>query len=516
MRRVLAAIGAIAALTGTTGATSTALAAGSYTVSACSPTSSPGAWQPVNTFPQGLAQGNQCGGPAVGPLGQATEQGALFGEDLIGSTARIPAGAEAGWSFTAPSGTTISAVSTYRSLETNQTDLEFVAGLFTAAGAPIDACRTTPGGPGCSQLNNQAAVTETGLSASGLFFGVRCDPGGSAVVCGASGGASHDAEADLYSVRVTLAEAGLPTVSAVGGPLWGGGVVSGTVPVTFSASDASGISQIAVQSTAGQVALQPQSCDLSQTQPCPQLPAGQVTVNTLMLHDGLQTITLLATNAAGNTASVQSPPVTVDNNGPPAPSNLTAGAVGPGSNVVNLAWSNPMTPPQPISGAQAQLCQATCAPPVAVSPGGSAQLTAAGPGAYTVRLFLSDSAGKTGAAATTTVTVPPPAPKGAGGGGKTTPPAKGASVHTKVAAAISGSRLRVTATIAATIHGSVKVSWRSRRLGHTLGSGARTVKVRNHKIAVTFTLSRRAQGGVTHVAVRSGRRVLAGTLARSA
>ncbi len=302
---------------------SRAFAAGSYVVSSCSPTSSPGAWQPLNTFPQGLAQGNQCGGPAVGPLNQSTEQGALFGEDLVGSTARIPPGSEAGWAFAAPPGTTIAAVSTYRSLATYTGDLDLEVGLFASDGAPIDACRTPPGGFGCSSLNSQGAVTETGLGATGLFFGVKCDPVGIAVVCG-TGGTGHDAQADLYSIRVTISEAGSPTVSATGGPLWGGGVVSGTVPVTFAASDPSGISTVAVERPSGPVvSSQSEACDFSQAQPCPQQPSGAIQVNTALLHDGPQTVSLLVTNAAGNTAVVQSPPLTVHNAAPSSPPAVT-------------------------------------------------------------------------------------------------------------------------------------------------------------------------------------------------
>jgi hypothetical protein len=506
MRPILAAVGVLAVAA----PAATAQAAGSYVVSACSPTTSAGAWQPVNTFPAALAQGNRCGGPAVGPP-STTEQGALFAEDVVGATSPIPPGAVAGWTFTAPAGTQIIAVSSYRSLATNTVDLDLQVGLF-ADGTAIDACRTPPGGFGCAETNNQGAVTETGLHASGLFFGVKCDPVGVAAVC-TSGGTVHDAQADMYSVRVTLAESALPALTGVGGPLWGGGVVAGVVPVTFSASAPSGISTAAVQGVTGQVALQPQACDFSLAQPCPQLPTGQLSVDTSLLRDGPQTVTLVATDAAGNTGTAQSPSVVVDNNGPPAPANLTAGAIGPGSNVVNLAWSNPPAPPQPITGAQAQLCQASCGTAVAVSTAGSAQITAPGPGAYTVRLSLSDSAGKTGAAATSTVTVPAPKSGGGGGGGDGNPPAKDATVHTKIAATISGQRLRVSGTIASTVHGTVKVSWRSRRSGHTLGSGSRTVTIHNHRILLGFTLSQRARGGVTHVAVRSGSRIIGGALA---
>jgi hypothetical protein len=186
--------------------------------------------------------------------------------------------------------------------------------------------------------------------------------------------------------------------------------VWGTEPVTFSASDLSGISQTTLDGPGGTLALQPQSCDYSQTQPCPQLPAATLSLNTTQLHDGAQTLTLLVTSAAGNTTSVQSPTIVVDNNGPPAPASLTATAVGSGSDVVDLSWSNPANPPEPVTGGFAQLCQISCGAAVAVNGSGGAQLSAPGPGTYTIRLWLVDQAGRGSAtnAATTAVNLPPP------------------------------------------------------------------------------------------------------------
>jgi hypothetical protein len=320
-----------------------------------------------------------------------------------------PSGAQAGWSFTAPAGTTITAVSYYRSLQTENNG-DWVAGLFAANGTALNVCHSNPNP--CSSPNNQAAVTLTGLSTSGLFFGIECDPVSPDTDC-LAGGTEHDAQADAYSAKVTLSETATPTVSNLGGALWGGGVVSGSEPLTFSTQDPSGISQVALDGPDGQIALQPQSCDFSQTQPCPQLSSGSLELNTTELHDGAQTLTLLVTDAAGNTTTVQSPTVVVDNNGPPAPTSLTATAVGGGSEAIELSWSDPANPPQPVSGAFAQLCQTSCGTAIAVNGSGGAQITAPGPGTYTIRLWLLDQAGRGSAAnaATAAVTVPsPPTP----------------------------------------------------------------------------------------------------------
>ncbi len=98
----------------------------------------------------------------------------------------------------------------------------------------------------------------------------------------------------------------------------------------------------------------------------------------------------------------------IDNNGPPAPSTLTAAAASKTSDLINLVWSAPANPPEPVQNAYAQLCQATCANPVQVSTSGGAQITAPAAGSYTVRLWLTDTAGRGSStnAATATATVP--------------------------------------------------------------------------------------------------------------
>jgi len=352
-----------------------------------------------------MTAGNQCGGAMIGPL-NGGDTGALYGEDLTGSTSPVPAGAQAGWVLTAPAGTTITAISYYRSLATGN-DGDWIAGLTEANGTQLDTCRTSPSP--CSSPNNQLAATHSGLSTTSLFFGVECQPVGPDTDC-LPGATQHFAQADLYSARVTLSETQAPSVFGLGGKLWAGGAVWGAQPVSFSSSDPSGISQVALDGPQGQVALQPQSCDYSQTQPCPQVPAGSISLDTTQLHDGPQTLTLLVTDAAGNTTTMQSPTIIVDNNGPTAPTSLTASAVGGDPNSVDLSWSDPADPPEPVSGAFAQLCQTSCGTPVPINGSGGAQITAPAPGAYTIRLWLVDQAGRGSAAnaATTAVTVATP------------------------------------------------------------------------------------------------------------
>jgi hypothetical protein len=428
---LVAVLGALAgALAGGLGAgPAVALAqpSGSFTITACSPGTSAGGWTVVNPFagtqnPPDTA-GNQCGNgtPADGPNDTITDIGALFGEDSIGSTNFVPGPPapdnEAGWQLSAPAGITITSISYYASFATATGAIGWTAGL-QVDGQPYAAtcnqnlsqttscdCRTNPSP--CQVLNMQTPIIESNLSAGSLFFGVSCNPTMGLTQCG-PGGTQHDAQADMYSAKVTLQEQGGPIIQQEGGPLWGGGPVWGTEPVTFNGSDPSGIAQVYVQGSNGTVQSTPQSCSYSQIQACPELPNGQVQVNTAQLPDGSDQISLVLANAAGNTTAVQGPAVVVDNNGPPAPTSLTATAASRSSNAINLAWSNPSNPPEPVQTAWAQLCASSCGTAIQLTPSGGAQITAPAAGAYTLRLWLTDTAGRGGSgnAATTTVTVP--------------------------------------------------------------------------------------------------------------
>jgi hypothetical protein len=394
-----------------------------------------------------------CGGPAVGPLGGGNEGALYAGDDTQNAGAEIPNGAQAGWAFAAPSGTVVSGVSYYRDLEIAPTSDDLVVGLFQADSTRLETCQGTfESHYTCSRPNSQAPVILSGLSASGLFFGVECQlqPGEEHCLSGSPG---HQlATADMYSVTVTLTEQSSPVVSGESGPLWGGGVVWGTVPLGFQATDPSGIERLAASDNGSLGASAQESCEFTQTVPCPQLQPGGLSVDTTRLPDGHSQVALTVSDAAGNTTVATSPPLVVDNKGPAAPASLTATAGG-GANVVDLAWSDPANPPQPVTSAFAQLCQATCAPAVAVSPGGAGQITAAGPGSYTVRLWLLDGAGRGGPqnAATTAVTIP----SRSGSGGRNGGPAVLRPL--RISAHLRGARLTVTVKVPPGEHGLISV-----------------------------------------------------------
>jgi hypothetical protein len=91
-------------------------------------------------------------------------------------------------------------------------------------------------------------------------------------------------------------------------------------------------------------------------------------------------------------------------------------------------------------------------------------------------------------------------------------PTSPATAKSKITAVIKGRRLRVSGRI--TRDGRARVSWRSKRRGRTVAHGSRVVTIRNHKLTVTFVLSKRARTATTRVAVRSGGRIVADARAR--
>jgi hypothetical protein len=467
--------------------------AGTYTVSACSPTNSAGSWQPVNTFPSGLTVGSLCGGPATGP-GEPqvppTDEGALFAEDSTNTTANIPNGAEAGWMFTAPTGTSIVGLSYYRSLHAHQ-EPDLIPGLWTGEGTTIESCPATFADHfECSVLNNQPPAIGV-LNTDSLFLGVRCDlvDGGEFCVAAASG--ERHAQADLYSASVTLSEAASPTVSSVSGAGWSGGVLSGQVPLTLSASDYSGIASVEVRSTLGAVlASAPQSCDYYLSVPCPNLSGATAGLNTTAAPDGPQSLILTVRDAAGNANTQTSPQVVIDNHGPAPATALTATL---SRKEVILSWRNPVAPPVPIASAAVVLCSAACTPASTAPASGLARIATPAPGSYTVRLSLTDAAGKTSAPATVTLTVPSSPVSSTG----------------KLRAIIDAhGRLYVSGPVPKGVS-AVRVCWHSKRGKDALGSRCVILHVKHGRIAVTFHPGVRARRGHITVTVSKGHSLIA-------
>lgn len=471
--------------------------AGTYTEQACSPTNSAGIWQEVNTFPEGLAVGNLCGGPATGPNSPQgpTDEGALFAEDSTNTTADIPNGAEAGWRFTAPVGTSIADLTYWRSLHAYDQQ-SLVPGLWTGEGTTLESCQSPPEGTHeCNSLNNQGPITFTNLHTSSLFFGVRCGlvDGGEYCVPAAPG--ERHAQADLYSATVTLSEAASPTVSSVSGAGWSGGVISGQAPLALTADDPSGIANVEVRSSLGAVlASAPQSCNYYLSVPCPNLLGATIDLDTTAAPDGPQSLTLTLRDAAGNATTQTSPQVVIDNHGPAPATALTATLSG---KEVILSWIDPVAPPIPIASAVVVLCSVTCTPASTITASSPPRIAAPAPGSYTVRLALIDATGRASEPATATLMVPPPT-------GST-----GTAKDRLNAIIDARGRLYLSGPLPKGVNGAVRVCWHSKRGKRALGSRCVTLHVRHGRIAVTFHPSARARRGHITVTVSKGHSLIA-------
>lgn len=485
----------LASATAVTFLAASGASAGTYTVFACSPTDSPGGWQPVNTFPTGLIVGNLCGGPATGPNEPQgpIDEGSLFAEDSTNTTADIPNGAEAGWSFTAPTGTSIAGLTYWRSLHAYDQQ-SLVPGLWTGQGTTLESCQSPPEGTHeCNSLNNQGAKTFSDLDTSSLFFGVRCNLVGGGEYCIPAAPGERHAQADLYSASVTLSEASSPTVSSVSGAGWSGGYLSGSVPLTLSASDYSGIASVEVRSSLGAVlASAPQPCDYYNAIPCPNLSQATVTLNTAAATDGAQTFILQVKDAAGTITTMTSQPVTIDNHGPSPPTGLTATL--DGAQVV-LSWSDPASPQVALAQGYVQLCQAACGAPLAVASASPTRIATPPAGAYTVRLYLTDAEGKSSPTVSVPLTIPPATGKDTG-------------KETLHAVIDSHGRLYVAGPVPKGVS-AVHVCWHSKRGKRMLGSRCVTLHARHGRIAVTFHPSARARRGRITVTVARGHRLIA-------
>jgi hypothetical protein len=174
-------------------------------------------------------------------------------------------------------------------------------------------------------------TTITGLSAHQLSVGIECQaPSGEECVTGAI---LHEVWAAMYGARVTISDPTPPTLSTPSGALWElDGVHQGTESVTTSAQDVGGGVQSIILSADGQpVATYNAPCNITYPQPCPPSTGEQtLTLPTTELSNGIHTITLVATDAAGNQSTATSE-ITVNNSPPPPIGTGTTSTVTTGS-----------------------------------------------------------------------------------------------------------------------------------------------------------------------------------------
>jgi hypothetical protein len=490
--------------------------AGTYTVTACNdaPGGANNSWTAFNTDTTHLQTRISC--PYTINEGQlANQENGIATTDILELPNGAQTGAQAGWKFKVPDPESekITSISYDRMLSTQD---QYWIPALRANGAilpgqtctpPIAGSCLTGSGPGG---NNHATLT--GLSAETLTLGLECvAPTGQECITGASG--FHAAVATMYAAEVTIEDDASPTLEPPTGPLWeNAGYHKGTENLTLAARDASG----GVQNLTMSLDRQPVEnytapCNYTYPRPCPLQAKPTLTLDTTKFPDGIHNLTLVATDAAGNQSTPTTRQITIANNPPLPPVNLTATPTYTGSPTFDVTWTNPADP-TPISEATYQLCSASgpCATPTAAPPNGPATVTAPGPGTWTITVWLHDAAGNSNPAdsahATFTVSLEEsgggpggrrnssgggPGSSGSGGGSSTVPKAK-----LQITESLHGRKLTVRVTGPPT-GGQVYVRYTGRFHGKLIAAAAKKVMLRHGKLTVTFILPKVAAAHAT-------------------
>jgi Big-like domain-containing protein len=503
---------------------SSALAAtGSYEVSACNyaPAAVNNSWTWATTDPSQpshFAEHANCPYEHGSTGGSVDQEGGLSTTDALGLSSGAPPGTGAGWTFTAPTGTTITGI-TYERYIGHQSDPDnYWSPALRADGTivPGETCLdSVQNGESCfvggppGEGGEPASIT--GLSAHQLSLGIVCQaPTGEECVTGAT---LHEVWAAMYGARVMLSDPTPPTLSPPSGALWGpgeaGGFHKGTESVTTSAQDVGGGVQSIVLAADGQpVETYDASCNFTLAQPCPTSTGAQtLTLPTTELSDGTHTLTLVATDAAGNQSTIASEQITVDNDPPPPPIGLAATATQAGGSTFTATWTDPSGQVVPITAATYQVCPASgsgsCSAPTAAPAAGPATVTVPGPGSWSLAVWLTNAAGNGTAAnaAHTTLTVPAGSSGGGGSGGSGSGGSGGsggsstpkATIH--VSETLHGRDLVVHVSGPAT--GEVRVSFTGLLGGRTVAWGAKTVALKHGRLTATFKLGPRTAAHAT-------------------
>lgn len=321
-------------------------AVGTYQVPACD--DAPGAvnnswgWSRTDLSEPGhFAEHANCPDEIGGTGGLSDQEGGLSTTDALGLSSGAPPGTHAGWTFAAPSGTTITALSYERyighTIDPNNSwsPAMRIDGQVLAAETCLDSVENgescAVGGPP-GEGGDRAEFTD--LAAHELTLGVVCQaPAEEECVTGAT---QHKVWAAMYGATVTVADAVAPTLGPPSGALWStsGAPLSGTQSVSVSAQDiGGGVQSVVLEADGAPVATYDPPCNFTFAQPCPASTAAPaLSLPTSQLADGAHTVALVATDAAGNQSSI-SERINVQNATPSAPPMIAmpTPAPGPGS-----------------------------------------------------------------------------------------------------------------------------------------------------------------------------------------
>jgi len=395
-------------------------AAGTFSVRAC------GAAGGVNRSWTLLNQGGGTfeapsvveGHPACDPTA------GLWAQDRLGAGDDPAAGTEVRFTFSASPGTAVVGVAYDRrfyKLDDNAWDPAFLRTAETPVGSPLDG-RCTFDPVEHDDCGTSGPQTRTFTGTSRLEFGLRCGPGTvfgiptTTCLHGAAGG--HYAIAQLRSAEVTVADAGTPVMGALSGVATTQTYLRGAAAtVAAPAVDASGIrsAQVLVDG-ADTGPLIAGTCNTVSgapfayvtPKPCadrgPDHPLTG-TVDVSGIADGPHTLSLRATDAAGNAGDAPPRTVVVDQTPPGPPVGLEVTSAAPGRAGWELAppaamsWSAPSGQVAPVVTSHVRACReggacrTTAVAGLALDAAALAGLLDQGDGAYLVEVSLSDAAG---------------------------------------------------------------------------------------------------------------------------
>ncbi len=444
--------------------------------------------------------------------GTADREGGLSTTDALGLSSGAPPGTSAGWVFTAPSGTTATAI-TYERYIGHQSDPDnYWSPALRVEGTtvPGETCLdSVEDGETCSvggpPNEGGGSATVVGLSTHQLSLSITClAPTGQECVTGAT---LHEAWAAMYGAIVTIADSTPPTLVTPSGPLWGPGNAAGfhrgTESVTVSAQDVGGgVQNVALTADGRPVESYASPCNFTFAQPCPLSTGPQtLTFSTTDLPDGTHTLSLVATDAAGNQSTVAAEEITVDNTAPLAPLGLAANATSPGGPTFLVTWADPIGGAAPITSASYEVCPAAgagaCEAPTSAPADGPATITVPGPGTWDLAVWLTNAAGNGTAANAAHVIVNVPAAKPGGTTGGST-----ANASLRVSETLNGRELVVH--VSGPASGNVRVGFTGRLGGHFVASGARTIGLKQARLTAVFRLGPRT---AAHALIRVSARL---------
>jgi hypothetical protein len=383
--------------------------AGTYVVSACGVAGlhANASWTALPFGDEPITAVTGCSGP--NPLRVA---------DALGTGRNVSGGTTAGWTLTAPAGTTIREI-TYRRRLRTYLDEDWIAELLTADGA-LEACQIGETGPLTCDLGGAGGAerTFTALSTPSLTVRIRCTPTPPTISCD-TGASIHRAEAEVHSAQVTLGDPTPPSlVGSPGGTLLAGGWIRGPATVTAQAADATGIQRFRVLVDGAEAALDERAlhaCDYRRLRPClsaaeqdapgaPAVDSAPMTLDTATLTDGEHAVAVETQDAAGNATASAPLTVRTDNTPPAAPTPMAhdGGAWSQGAErVVGLA-PPPADSGAPVVAAHVRLCRTTAPADCSDTARHAGDLThvpvaVPGDGAWTIAAALEDAAGNVGA-----------------------------------------------------------------------------------------------------------------------